>query len=49
MRLLALMIDSGLGAVPQEQKMLKAHLARVIYHQVYQSTKKDAWRPKALF
>ena len=26
------------GRVPQEQKMLKRHLPRVIYHQVYQYT-----------
>ena len=26
--------------VPREQKMLKGHLPRVIYHQVYQYTKK---------
>ena len=36
----ALMIDSGflasVGGVPQEQKMLKGHLPRVIYHQVYE-------------
>jgi len=30
------MIDSELvGGVPREQKMLKGHLPRVIYHQVY--------------
>jgi len=28
-----------LGGVPREQKMLKGHLSRVIYHQVYQYTK----------
>jgi len=36
-------IDSGLvgstgtslGGVPREQKMLRGHLPRVIYHQVY--------------
>ena len=28
------MIDSDLGGVPREQKMLKGHLPRVIYHQV---------------
>ena len=28
-------IDSGLGGVPREQKMLKGYLPRVIYHQVY--------------
>jgi len=37
------LIDSGLvgslGGVPREQKMLKGHLPRVIYHQVYQYTK----------
>ena len=37
-------IDSGLvgstvGGVPREQKMLKGHLPRVIYHQVYLYTK----------
>jgi len=26
---------AGLGGVPREQKMLKGHLPRVIYHQVY--------------
>ena len=25
----------GRGGVPQEQKMLKGHLPRVIYHEVY--------------
>jgi len=29
------MIDS-LGGVPREQKMLKGHLPRVIYHQLYE-------------
>ena len=29
------MIDSGLGGVPREQKMLKGPLPRVIYYQVY--------------
>ena len=30
------MIDAGLvGGVPREQKLLKGHLPRVIYHQVY--------------
>jgi len=40
--MLGLMIDSGLvgstdslGGVPREQKMLKGHLPRVMYHQVY--------------
>ena len=28
-----------LGGVPREQKMLKGHLPRVIYHRVYQYTK----------
>ena len=28
-----------LGGVPREQKMLKGHLTRVIYHQVYEYTK----------
>ena len=28
-----------LDGVPREQKMLKGHLPRVIYHQVYQHTK----------
>jgi len=27
--------NSLLGGVPREQKMLKGHLSRVIYHQVY--------------
>jgi len=31
--------DSVLGGVPQEQKMLKGHLLRVIYHQVHKYTK----------
>jgi len=30
---------ASLGGVPREQKMLKGHLPRVIYHQVYQYTK----------
>jgi len=38
------MIDSGLvgsmGGVPRDQKMFKGHLPRVIYHQVYEYTKK---------
>jgi hypothetical protein len=33
------MIDSGfvgsLGGVPREQEMLKGHLSRFIYHQLY--------------
>jgi len=29
----------GSGGVPREQKMLKGHLPRVIYHEVYQYTK----------
>ena len=28
-------IDSGFGEVPREQTMLKGHLPRVIFHQVY--------------
>jgi len=35
------MIDSGLvglGGVPREQKMLKGHPPRVIYHQVYEDS-----------
>ena len=28
-------VDSGLGGVPREQKMLKGHLPRVIYHREY--------------
>ena len=28
-------VYSSLGGVPREQKMLKGHLPRVIYHQVY--------------
>jgi len=27
--------DTALGGVPREQKMLKGHLPRVMYHQVY--------------
>ena len=34
------MIDSGLAGVPQGQMMLKGHLSRIIYHQVYQYAKK---------
>jgi len=34
-----------LGGVPREQKMLKGHLPRVIYHQVYQFTKKRISEP----
>ena len=30
---------TSLGAVPREQKMLKAHLSRVIYHPVFQHEK----------
>ena len=30
---------TSLGGVPREQKMLKGHLPRVIYHQVYLYTK----------
>ena len=29
------LIDPGVGRVPREQKMLKGHLPRVVYHQVY--------------
>ena len=29
----------SLEGVPQEQKMLKGHLPRVVYHQVYKYTK----------
>ena len=29
-----------LGGVPREQKMLKGHLPRVIYHQVYFSARR---------
>ena len=29
------MIDPGLVGVPREQKMIKGHLPRVIYHRVY--------------
>ena len=32
-------IDSGLGGVPWEQKMLEGHLPRVIYHRVYKFAK----------
>ena len=31
--------QSALGGVPRQQKMLKGHLPRVIYHQVYKYTK----------
>ena len=30
----------ALGGVPREQKMLKGHLPRVIYHQIYWYTKR---------
>ena len=33
------LIDLELGGVPREQKLLKGHLPRVIYHQVYKYTK----------
>ena len=36
-RVFGCVIDSGL--VPREQKMLKGHLPRVIYHQMYEYTK----------
>ena len=32
-------LGTSLGGVPREQKMLKGHLPRVIYHQVYYYTK----------
>ena len=35
------MIDSSLGGVPRGQKMLKGHLPRVIYHQVYYYTQRN--------
>ena len=28
-------LDDGLGGVPLEQKMLKGHLPRVMFHRVY--------------
>ena len=31
----SVVIDSGMGGVPREQKMLKDHLPRVLYHPVY--------------
>ena len=31
----SVVIDSGLGGVPREQKILKGHLPRVLYHPVY--------------
>ena len=33
--LLPLVVDSVLGGVPREQKMLKGHLPSVIYHPVF--------------
>ena len=33
------MVGSSLGGVPREQKMLKGHLPRVMYYQVYLHTK----------
>ena len=36
---------TSLGGVPREQKMLKGHLPRVIYHQVYWYRKiNSSWR-----
>ena len=32
----------GVGGVPREQKMLKGHLPRVIYHQVYYSIRRTS-------
>ena len=34
------LLDSGLGGVPREQKMLKGHLPRVIYHRIYLSLRR---------
>jgi len=34
--------------VPREQKMLKRHLPRVIYHQVYLYTKRNTFRREIL-
>jgi len=34
-------IDSALGGVPREQKILKGHLPRVIYHRAYLSIQKN--------
>ena len=34
---------TSLGGVPREQKILKGHLPRVIYHQVYKHAKKSGW------
>jgi len=31
------------GGVPREQKRLKGHLPRVIYHQVYFSIRRETW------
>ena len=36
---LGFMTSDRLGEVPREQEMLKGHLPRVVYHQVYQYTK----------
>ena len=35
--------STALRRVPREQKMLKGHLPRVIYHQVYKFTKIISW------
>ena len=32
------------GGVPQEQSMLKGHLPRIVYHQVYEYTKKKTFQ-----
>jgi len=36
-----------LGAVPREQKMLKGHLPRVIYHRIYSNIRRKTARPSA--
>ena len=35
---------NGLGEVPREQKILKGHLPRVVYHQIYLQTKEESFR-----
>ena len=39
----------SLEGEPREQKMLKEHLPRVIYHQVYYQTKINSLKPFKLF
>ena len=34
-------LRNSLGGVPREQKMLKGHLPRVIYHRVYSNIRRE--------